>query len=195
MVTSQRKGSQVHHFQFFLQHFTVGQLLVHSCSWILRRVSGKHTVNFGCFQHHIGFNFDTTQASCRVSGEEWVTSTGREDHHTVITQQADSFGPTVAVTHAIQWNSGHQTSVHIGAVQCITHCQAVHHGRQHAHVVAHNAVHTRFRQTSTTEQVTPTNHHTNLNTQFNQFFDFLSHAIQYACINTEAFSALQSFAT
>ncbi|CPR87286.1 Uncharacterised protein [Salmonella enterica subsp. enterica serovar Bovismorbificans] len=76
----------------------------------------------------------------------------------------------------------------------ITHCQAVHDGGQHAHVVAHNAVHPRFCQTRATEQVTTANHHTNLNTQFNQFFDLLSHTIQYACINTEAFRTLQSFA-
>ena len=69
----------------------------------------------------------------------------------------------------------------------ITHCQAVHDRCQHAHVVAHNAVHTRFRQTSTTEQVTATNYYANLNTQLNQLFDLLSHAVKYACINTEAF--------
>jgi hypothetical protein len=30
-------------------------------------------------------------------------------------------------------------------------------------------------------------YYANLNTQLNQFFDFLSHAVKYACINTEAF--------
>ena len=72
-------------------------------------------------------------------------------------------------------------------MKCITHCKAVHDRCQHAHVVAHNAVHTCFRQTSTTEKVTATNHYANLNTQLNQFFNFLSHAVKYARINTEAF--------
>ena len=77
----------------------------------------------------------------------------------------------------------------------ITHRQAIHHGCQHTHVVAHNAVHPRFRQTSTTEKVATANDHANLNTQFDQFFDFLCHAIKDACVNTEAFRSLQRFAT
>jgi hypothetical protein len=72
-------------------------------------------------------------------------------------------------------------------MQRITHGQAIHDGCQHPHVVAHNAVHTCFRQTSTTEEVTTTNYHADLDPQFDQFFDFLCHAIKDACVNTEAF--------
>ncbi|MNL57063.1 hypothetical protein D3C87_1805980 [compost metagenome] len=62
-------------------------------------------------------------------------------------------------------------------------------------MVAHNTIHTRFRQTSATEKVATANHHANLDTQFNQFFDFLCHAVKNACIDTEAFCSLQRFAT
>src|SRR5690606_13601860 len=73
--------------------------------------------------------------------------------------------------------------------------QAVHYRCQHAHVVAHNAVHPRFSEARTAEQVAAADYHPNLNTQFNQLFNLLRHTIQYARINTEAFGALQCFTT
>ncbi len=79
-------------------------------------------------------------------------------------------------------------------MQCITHSQAIHDRCQHTHVVAHHAIHACFCQTRATEKVTTANDYANLDAQFNQFFDFLRHAVKDACVNTEAFRPLQRFA-
>jgi hypothetical protein len=62
-------------------------------------------------------------------------------------------------------------------------------------VVAHNTVHPGLSQTRTAEQVTAANDNADLDTQLDQLFNFLSHAIQNARVDTKTFTALQGFAT
>ncbi|CPR87274.1 Uncharacterised protein [Salmonella enterica subsp. enterica serovar Bovismorbificans] len=101
MVTSQRERRQIHHFQLFIQHFAVGQLIVHGRGRIFCRIGSEYAIHFGRFQYDIRFNFDPAQTGRRVGSEERVTRTCRQNHNTVITQQANRLGPTVVVAHAV----------------------------------------------------------------------------------------------
>ncbi len=62
-------------------------------------------------------------------------------------------------------------------------------------MVAHYAVHAGLRQARAAEQVPAANNYTDLNSQFDQLFHFLSHAIQNAGVDTKTFCTLQGFAT
>ena len=66
---------------------------------------------------------------------------------------------------------------------------------QHTHMVAGHPVHARSIQGCSTEQVTATNHQTNLYADTNQRTDFQCHAVKNFGINTEIVLTHQGFAT
>ena len=169
--------------------------MIEHCIRVLDRIIGEHTIDLGGLEHHVGFDLDAAQAGCGVGGEEGVTGTGGEDHHLAGTQLADGLGPAVGIADTLQGDGRHQTGIHISTMQGITHGQAVHDGRQHAHVVTHHAVHARLGKTGTTEQVAAANDQTDLNTQLNQLFDLLGHPLQHRWINAKTLGSLQGFTT
>ncbi|CSI57609.1 Uncharacterised protein [Vibrio cholerae] len=101
MVTSQSKRRQIHHFQFFLKHIVVSQLIIQLCIRVGYRVSAVNTIYFGRFENDISFNFNTTQTRSRIRSKERIACTRSKNHHSALAQFANRIRPAVIVTHTI----------------------------------------------------------------------------------------------
>lgn len=101
VVMSQCECCQIYYFQFFIQYFVVGQLIVYGCGRIFCWIGSEYIIYFGCFQYDICFNFDFVQIGCRVGSEEWVICICRQNYNMVIMQQVNSFGLIVVVVYVV----------------------------------------------------------------------------------------------
>ncbi|MNH35989.1 hypothetical protein D3C79_967370 [compost metagenome] len=104
------------------------------------------------------------------------------------------FAAIVVIGHTHHGNGRHDDGGNVRPLQRIAHGQAIHYGRQHAHVVAGNTVHAGCTERRATEQVATANHQADLDTDADQLADFQGHAIQDLGVDPELFRAHQGLA-
>ncbi|MNN33712.1 hypothetical protein D3C81_1474810 [compost metagenome] len=104
---------------------------------------------------------------------------------------AHGLAAVVVVGDADHGDGGHDQGGNVRALQRVAHGQGVHHGGQHAHVVAGHAVHAGSAQRRTTEQVAAADHQADLHADTDELADFQRHAIEDFRIDAELLGAHQ----
>ncbi|MNC31180.1 hypothetical protein D3C75_794940 [compost metagenome] len=161
---------------------------------VLEWICSVYTIDLGCLQYHVGIDFDGAQAGRGVGGEERVAGTGSEDYDFFGVQVAHGFATIIVIGNANHGDGRHDDRGNVGALKRVAHGQAIHYGRQHAHVVASDAVHAGCTERRATEQVATADYQTDLNTDADQLANFKRHAIQHFRVDPELFRAHQGLA-
>ncbi len=109
-------------------------------------------------EQRVGFDLGSAQRSSGVGREERVAGTGGEDHDPTLLQVPHRPTPDVRLGDAWHLDRGLDPGRLTATFECVLQRQRVHHGAEHADVVALRGVHALHRTGATTPEVATADH-------------------------------------
>ena len=120
---------------------------------LLHRVVRVHAVHLRGLQQQVRVDLDGAQRRRGVGGEERIAGAGRENDDAILLQMAHGAAADVVLAHLVDADGGHHARVQPEALERVLHGERVHHGGEHAHVVAGDAIHAGAREARAAEDV------------------------------------------
>src|SRR5687767_729222 len=134
------------------------------------------------------------QRGRRVSREERVAGSRGEDHAAALFEVPDRAATDVVLADLLHADRGHDAGVAAERLERVLQGEAVHDGREHAHVVCRDAVHARPRQAGAAEDVAAADDDRDLDVAGHDFPDLPRDALQDGRIDAVVRGAEQRFA-
>ena len=100
----------------------------------------------------------------------------------------------VVLAHLVDADRGHHPRLHAKRFDGVLHGERVHHGGEHAHVIAGHAVHSGARKTRSAEDVAAADDHGHVHTHFDELLQLERDALDDARIDAVVTLAHQGFA-
>src|SRR6185437_3509569 len=149
----------VYHLEVALDHLVVAQLVVASGVRVAGGIGGVHAVDLGGLEQQVRADLHRAQRGGRVGGEERVAGAGREQRDAALLDVADRAAADEILGHVVDLDRAHHAGIAAALLDRVGHRQRVHHGGQHAHVVAGDPVHAGRGEALATEDVAAADHH------------------------------------
>src|SRR5699024_9911046 len=125
------------------------------------------------FQQQVRADLDGAQGGGRIGGEERIAGAGGEQGDAALLDVAYGAAADEVLGHVVDGNGAHHARIATVLLDGIGHGQGVHHGGQHAHVVASHAIHAAGGQARAAEDVAAADHHAHFGPRVAHLDDFL----------------------
>ena len=131
---------------------------------ILFGIAVVDAVNAGAFEQRVAVHLGSAQSSAGVGSEERVAGASGEDHDPTLFKVALRAAADVGLANRTHRDGRLHPRLHTELLERVLHRERVHHGRQHAHVVAGRAVEPPGCARNAAENIATTDHHSHFNT-------------------------------
>src|SRR5450432_915393 len=155
-----------------MQHIAVGDLGKKLGTGDAFGVGIVNPIDAGGFQDYVGLDFHGAEGGSGVGGKVGIAGAGGNDDDASFFQVAESATANEGLGNFVHFNGALNTSVNSGLFQGVLQGQGIHHGGQHAHVIAGGAVDLKALLAATAKNVPAADHDSHLNAQGLYVFQF-----------------------
>ena len=154
-----------------------------------------NTIDLGCLEQHICFDFAGAKGGTGVGGEEWVAGTSSEDDNAFFFKVMYGFATDKGFANTVNGDGRHHATGLAKLFHGFLEGNSVEHGRQHAHVVGSGAGDVAvLGKCCTTNEITATHDNRELDTHFGNIDTLPGDGFEFRPFNAKASFFTKPFA-
>jgi hypothetical protein len=153
---------------------------------VLCRVAVVDAVDLGRLEHAVGADLRGAQGGGGVGGKEGIARAGGEDDDAAELEVPGGDAANEGLGHVLHLDGALHPGGHVHRFEHRLHGERVHHGRQHAHVIARRPFDAAFTALNPAENVAPPDHHDHAHPQFAHLLDLPRDVMHGSRVNSQA---------